>query len=327
MSSIFGMSASGNGCGCTSGKTGEECILAHKIYDQCRMQVCLTPSILGSSKAAETKPLCGEIVQEGDMIVPPSNTASVSAEHLRLKRIFVLSKNPNPFRSGYWDIEVQFLFVYKLVFRTSDNMVIDRIWAQSTYKTKVTLFGSMGTDIVFSTDMFNFGSDCADSDPFVCVEGKAVALSAELKYAAANNCCNNCCGCGGCCNNCGNCCSDCCCEDDASDDPIGVSVTIGLFAIVKVIRFVNLMVRSNGCCMPEECAETNISSENVCDVFDNMEFPMDIFCPPWGGRYQVESAMISDDDDNDCGCREVSDNSCSSCSAPARRRGSSRCGR
>ena len=329
MSSIFGLSGAGNSgnSGCVgSGRAGEECILAHKIYDQCRLQVCLTPSVLGSARAAETRPLCGEVIQEDEIIVPPANASSVTVEHLKLKKIFILSKTPNPFRPGYWDIEVNFLFVYRLVFRTSDNMIIDKIWAQNTYKTKLTLFGSMGTDIVFSTDMFNFGSDVADSDPFVCVEGKAVSLSSELKYCVpCNNCgCGNC-GCGNCggVNGCNNCVNGCCNDDEISPEAIGVSVTIGLFAIVKVIRLVNIMVQSTGCCMPEECPG-NLSSETVCDYFDNMEFPMDIFCPPWGGRYQTASGFDFDDD-CDCDCNGPNVGGASTMPSYTRRRGG--CGR
>ncbi|MBQ4347705.1 MAG: hypothetical protein IJC39_04595, partial [Firmicutes bacterium] len=138
---------SNNNCGSVGGANtnkGRDCIVAMKIYDQCRIQLCLTPTELGPARAAETKNCCGETIHEGDAIVPPANSTSVSIDKLRLKRIFVTNKTQNAFRPGYWDVEVKFMFIYRLVFRTSDNCEICRIWAVSSYKTKITLFGSLG---------------------------------------------------------------------------------------------------------------------------------------------------------------------------------------
>lgn len=56
-----------------------------------------------------------------------------------------------------------------------------------------------------------------------------------------------------------------------------VILSIGVFVIVKVVGFVQLLVQSFGYCPPpRECAE--FSPEDVCDIFDRKPLPR--FFPP-----------------------------------------------
>ena len=230
---------------------------------QCIQQDCLTSDVLGPARAECFTHLGNKTIQEGDIIDPPSNAASVSMENLRVKRVIVADKEPNPFKNGFWDLTLKYVFVYTLVFREADGTIIGRVHANSIYTKKVTLFGSIGTDISISTDLLcHHGSNYAElnSDPFVLVESKAVALGAELVYQ--NRGCN------------------CNCNHHGDDplEPTEVSVTIGLFTIIKLFRLVNLSVLSRGFCIPRECDD--ISPLNPCEFFDSLDFPMDIFAPP-----------------------------------------------
>lgn len=260
--------------------------------------------MLGPSRAACYTTACGETLQAGDIIVPPSNAATVSISDLKISRIGIVSKKPNPFRPGFWDVEIKYVFTYILTFRNGDCGDICCVPANSIYKAKVTLFGSIGGDIVMASDLYD--SDCTTTNmgPYVTVEAKAVALAAELKYP--NNCnnfagcgcntgCGTICGCScdcgcdcdcGCNTNCGcgcdcNCDCDCGCGCGDNCAPIAnsVLVTIGLFAIVKIFRPVNILVESSGYCVPEECAQSS-GSCSPCDFFDSIEFPLNIFSPP-----------------------------------------------
>lgn len=249
--------------------SGEQCIIAYKVYDHCRSQLCLTPAMLGPARAVSNCVICGETLQSGDIIVPPCNASTVSIENLEISKISVCGKEPNPFRTGFWDIEIRYVFTYVLKFRSGECGDICCVTAYSVYKTKVTLFGAVGNDIVSVSDLYDM--DCSTgTGPYVSVEGKAVALAAELKYP---------CGC----------ICDCDCEQDIA--PTSVGVTIGLFAIVKLFRPVDLCVHSSGFCVPEECKEQ--TPDNPCDIFDSIEFPIDIFSPP-----------------GVCGCGCVSKNYC-----------------
>ena len=284
----------GNRCD-NSGFTNE-CIMANRVFDQCRLQLCLTPDVLGPARAAKCTNTCNEVYNEGDIIVPPCNAASVMADNFNLCKILIEKKRPNPFRTGFWDVTVKYIFTYTLIFTSVEGCELCRVCATNTYTTKLTLFGSVCTDVVMASDLYSHNPN--NSGPYVTVEGKAVILSAELKYPV--NSCNTCCGC---CCDCGCGCSGsnnngCSCGnsgvDSATTCPTAVNVTIGLFSVVKLFRPVNIVVPSTGYCIPEECEAVGTAKQSVCDFFDSIEFPFDIFSPP------ANPSSVSDD--STCGC-------------------------
>jgi len=262
----------------------EECIIALKVYDSCRQQDCLTEDEIGPARAAECICIGDEHINEGDVIDPPSNAAAVTIDRLRVNKIIIVDKEPNPFRNGFWDIDIKYVFEYRLTFREADGNPIGSVRANSIFNKKVTLFGSLGSDLVIATDLFKHHSDSTtlDAEPFVLVEAKAVALNAELRYQRRRNV-----G-----------------AEDFSPEPNEVTVTIGLFTIIKIFRIVNLTVESRGFCIPEECEE--ISPLNPCEFFENLDFPMDIFAPPQRPEFLagISGNIPSGHHDKPCGCRE-----------------------
>lgn len=253
---------------------------------QCRQQDCLTEEEIGPARAAECKQICEEHYTEGAVIDPPSHAAAVTIEKLRVKKVFIVNKEPNEFQNGFWDIDLKYVFEYRLTFREADGSIIGTIKANSIFNKKVKLFGSIGTDLVISTDLFaRRGEDSItlDADPFVLVEAKAIALAAELKYQRRRS------------------------EGpvDFSPSPNQVFVTIGLFTIVKLFRIVQLSVESKGFCIPPECEE--ISPLNPCEFFDSLDFPMDIFAPPQKPEFVAGiSGNIPrrESREHDCGCND-----------------------
>jgi len=261
----------------------EECIIAFKVYDQCRQQDCLTEDEIGPARAAECKTIGEEHLTEGAVIDPPANAAAVTIDRLKVKKVIVVEKEPNPFKNGFWDIDLKYVFEYRLTFREADGAPIGTIKANSIFNKKVTLFGSIGTDIVLSTDLFSQvhgDSITLDSDPFILVEAKAVALSAELKYQRR-------CSSG---------------PADFAPSPNEVKVTIGLFTIIKLFRIVQLTVESRGFCIPPECEE--VSPLNPCEFFENLDFPMDIFAPPQKPEFVagISGNIPHGRKDRPCGC-------------------------
>jgi len=238
----------------------EENIIALKIYDSCRQQDCLTPSELGPARAAECIVVGDFTINEGEIIRPPHEAAAVSMDKLRIKKIMIVEKEPNSFRKGFWDIDLKYVFEYRLVFREADGCIIGSVKANSIYNKKVTLFGSEGSDLFLSTDLFHSHNESAailSSEPSVTIEGKAVALEAEIKYGHRGKEFNS---------------------HDSNCRSRQVDVTIGLFSIVKLFRIVDLSVQSKGFSIPSECEE--VSPIDPCEYFDNLSFPMDIFAPP-----------------------------------------------
>jgi len=244
------------------GRLREEPIIAHKIYDSCRQQDCLTVSEIGPARSADTVYIDGEEIREGEILVPPRDAASVVIEDLRLKKIIVVDKKPCPFKNGFWDIDIQYVFEYVLIFRDARGCVILTAKANSIFNKRVALFGSVGTELVMGTDLFKTlkESTTFSAEPFVWVEGKAIALSAEIRYNHSH-------------------------KTDAGRRPKDVAVTIGLFTIIQLFRIVNLKVESRGFYVPREC--TNVDPANPCEFFDALDFPMDIFAPPQRPEFQA----------------------------------------
>ncbi len=265
----------------------EDCIVALKIYDSCRSQDCLGPEILGPARAAETTVLGDEHIYDGEVIDPPSNAATVSIDKLKIKKIMIVSKEESPFKRGYWDLDLKYVFEYRLTFREADGCKIGCVKANSIYNKRVTLFGSCGTESVVATDLLCEGESITlESDPFVIVEGKAVALSAELKYQKRITIC-----------------------EDLPPEPNAVFVTIGLFTIIKLCRLVDLSVETKGICIPEECE--CIDRLSPCEFFDGLDFPIDAFTPPekptfcCGGKEKDEEPCGKHKKKKkDCGCKE-----------------------
>lgn len=264
----------------------EECIIALKVYDSCRQQDCLTSDIIGPARAAKNTVIGDEHIHEGDIIDPPSNAAAVTIEDLVVKKIIIVDKSPNPFKNGYWDVDLKYVFQYRLTFREADGSPINGpVCANSIFNKKVTLFGSVGSDLVIATDLFKHchnDSTTLRAEPFILVEAKAVALAAEIKLQRRFSRC-----------------------EDLAPEPNRVDVTIGLFTIIKLYRLVNLNVQSKGFCIPRECEE--ISPLNPCEFFDNLDFPMDVFAPPQKPEFVAGiSGNIPNEhhrhNNNDCGC-------------------------
>jgi len=232
-------------------KIKEEFIIALKIYDSCRRQNCLTPAELGPARAAESGDLCDEPLREGEIIRPPHNAASVTVDHLRIARIVVVDKRPNPFKNGFWDVDVKFVFAFDVTFRETDGCLIAKTKGTNLFNMKVSLFGSTGSDLVVGTDLFKAFAESAtfEAEPFIWVEAKAVALDAKIHHVYG---------------------------DLPYQDPHGphdphrpphneVLVTLGLFSIIKLFRLVHLGVESRGFGVPEECENSVFPDVSPCE--------------------------------------------------------------
>ena len=226
------------------GKMLVEPIIAHKIYDSCRAQDCL--SIV--AYAAKDVEIDDKHVHVGDVIPVPKGAGSVETDSLKLKKISVASKRPSPFKNGFWDIDVRFEFEYMLTFYDCNREIIFCVHAFSIHKKRYHLFGSVGADMAMTTDFIGFMSGPADGAPFVMANAKAIILKAEFR-------CNH-----------------------RDRKPVDVAVTIGLFSTMKLFRIVGLNVESRGFCIPRECEpECPI---DPCGFFSNLEFPVETFTPP-----------------------------------------------
>lgn len=232
----------GNGGG---GKLKDECIVAHKVYDSCRRQNCLTVNEIGPALVEEDVDIDGTQIAAGTPVIPPSNAVSVTMDTVHVKAITIVDKQPSPFRAGFWDIDIKYDMIYNLSFRDSAGCVTT-VKAMSVFGVKTTMFGSISSEVTIVTDMYKDAiAPVISSAPFVWAEAKCLGLDAKIVQGAYAK---------------------------------EVQVTIGLFCIVKLFRLVHLNVQSKGFCIPKECKEQG--KINPCEYFDHLDFPMDIFAPP-----------------------------------------------
>ena len=246
----------------------DECIIALKVYDQCRQQDCLTPEMLERPFSMECQTITTESGQviatgKGSPINVPSGATDIVVKDFKLYKIET-DRKQDAFRPKYYNVHVKYIFKFKLAFLNSEGCPIilrydtverEFIEAGTTFKKAVLLFGSEGSEITIASNLFQPESHVLEEAPYVLVESKAVLLDSNL-----NGCVNS---------------LGCDCIEGALND---INLTIGLFSIIKLFRLVNLLVESKGFCKPNECAE--VSPLNPCDVFESMDFPFEIFNPP-----------------------------------------------
>jgi len=233
--------------GADNRKIKDECIVAYKVYDSCRRQNCLTHRELGPVRAAAEVIVGDETINEGEVLKPFGGAATVTMDKVKIKRIQVVDKQPSPFRAGFWDVDIKYVFEYRLTFREAGGCVIDHVYATSIFNMKAILFGSVGADLVIGTDLYKGSGETFAAAPFIWVEAKAVGLDAKIHRHHGHG-------------------------------HSEVHVTIGLFSILKLFRLVHLNVQSKGFCIPDECHDQG--DINPCEYFADLDFPMDIFAPP-----------------------------------------------
>lgn len=233
----------------------DECIVAFKVYDQCRQQDCLTPAILGPAIYAGPTgcTLGGEVETNGStLIVPTSATGVVIVPgSVHVSDIVIAGKTPNQLKPGFYNIDLKITISYTLRFTDADGMPILLICgynqspdvpSESIRTKQVTLFGSISSDVTVVSDLMTLNGS-SQIAPFVFAEGKAVGLDAIIKRGTINT----------------------------------VDVTLGVFIIIRLCRTVQLIVESKGFFKPEPF--TNISPD-PSEFFNSLDFPFNVFNPP-----------------------------------------------
>lgn len=267
------------------------CIHTDKVYDSCRDKECL-------------EDLRVYLGREGQELIENALSVKLSSAQV----IYVHSDvEPVPFNSGYYTIDIKFFFKVTLdVF--CGLMKTKRVEGLAVYDKKVVLFGSEGKSKIFRSD---YRYDELDPQrlmttnlPQAVVEVvDPIGLTARIVER----------------NNCGNCCCNqyditsapdfiCRCFGDVFASPETekvLFVTLGLFSIVKLERNVQLLIPVYDFCVPQnECVGT--SSENPCDLFDRIEFPVEEFYPPQKHDFVSNDAGVNTENGNGgcgCGCR------------------------
>lgn len=185
-----------------------------------------------------------------------------------------------PYNSGYYTVNLT--FYYKVIADvTLGGIRPTTIYGLAVFEKRVLLFGGEGNAKIFT----NRGGGCCATKQSICNCNKPKAvvevvdpmvLSAKVQDIC--NCCHCDCDLAGI--------PECilsCFDSDLvlSGEAKRLLITIGQFSIIRLERETQLLIPSFDYCIPtKECPDVGgISAEDACDVFAQVDFPVNAFFP------------------------------------------------
>ncbi len=254
------------------------CIQTDQVYDSCRDKECL-------------EDLRVYLTDSGQQIV--DNAIAIKSRSAEVVWVFA-DVEAVPFQAGYYTVDLSFFFKITLDVYTGASRP-QEVEGLATYNKKVVLFGSEGNAKIFQSiykkDSFDPQLWKKTNMPKAIVEVvDPVVLSAKIMDAETP-------------------CYDaadlssipqCVCRifDEAlvgGDSSKQVYVSLGLFSIIKLERNVQLLIPSYDFCIPDkECVSS--TDDSPCDIFDQLEFPVDEFFPP------MQSCQCPPQNSRPCDC-------------------------
>lgn len=257
------------------------CIDTARVYDSCADKDCLSDLRV--------------------YFTPPAQNVIDGAVNIRCKGCDVLNVFTEveqvPFNRGYFSVDMTFFFVVALDVFSSPNIPPTTVTGLCVFSKKAILYGSEGSVRVFSSDSDDRGhhSQRFTTNPRAKIQ-VARPLCLDARLCRPCDCCNN--------------------ITDAEGIPQSVSdyfggpfgpqstqravrVTIGLFSIVQLERDVQMLIPAYDFCMPEK--ECSCHTEDPCDSFRKIRFPVSEFFPPEAGDLDPGAAAF----DPPCSCSGI----------------------
>jgi hypothetical protein len=263
------------------------CIQVEKVYDACGEKDCIEDA---------------NVIFKGRGI----NHILKKAINVKIRKAEVVDVYADieevPFKRGFYTVDVKFYILVTLDFfvPTCGSTTRARIITRKglvLFDKKLVLFGSEGGVKIFKSHYVENGIDAPirsklqqDNLPISKIEvAEPIALTAKIEEIFEH--CHNIC-------NCREQIPESLIEiiEDEREDfieetdseevserqrPVDrrVVVSLGLFSIVKLVRFVQLLIPAFDFCIPhKDCIAS--TEEKPCDLFDAIDFPFDEFFPP-----------------------------------------------
>ncbi|MBR4286799.1 MAG: hypothetical protein IKT55_03745 [Clostridia bacterium] len=259
------------------------CVDTNRVYDSCADKDCLTDLRVYLTD-------CNQNILESATSVRP-RCAQILNCVIEVERV--------PFNKGCYSVDLTFFVKVTLDALTCPTSPPATIEGLVTFNKKCILYGSDGNVKIFTSSYVSNGNDeqmpVTNSNPKAkvqCVD--PIVLDAKI--------CRIC----DCCNTLGDCC-DCvprniCCCFDGSFGNYGekaIKVTLGVFTIIQLERDVQMLIPAYDFCVPtkECCCDT----EDPCDTFRRISFPIDEFFPPNSNDSNC-GCSCSYTPNNNCGC-------------------------
>lgn len=258
------------------------CIDTSRVYDSCADKDCITD-------------LRVYLTQRGQYVL--DSATSVRCRGARILNCAVEVEKV-PFNRGFYAVDLTFFVKVTLdayTCPTSQPVMFDGL---VTFSKKCILYGSDGNVKIFtshySADAYDDQLPVADSNPRAKVQTvEPVCLDARICRVC--DCCNTVNGfdslpasvCR-------------CFEGEFSDNGSekAVKVTLGVFTIVQLERDVQMLIPAYDFCVPtkECCCDT----EDPCDAFKRIGFPVDEFFPP--NQSELKGSDMPFKGSCGCGC-------------------------
>lgn len=244
------------------------CVDAGRVYDSCSDKDCVEDMRV-------------YFTERDQMVI--DRAASIRARRVEVITTFI-DVEALPFNRGYYSCDLTFFFEVEIEVYAGHGMPCTTVCGVGMFEKKVILYGSEGNVRVFTSEFRDKADDRQDlptrNVPRCTVQvAEPVILSARL-VDACDKCKVDCCCC--CCNIPESICNRYGGGFSDNDDSKAVLVTIGIFTIVQLVRNVQMLVPVYDYCMPsKECCPT---TDNPCDLFRKMCFPVDEFFPPADDR-------------------------------------------
>ena len=257
------------------------CVDTNRVYDSCADKDCLADLRVYLTD-------CGQNILE--------NASSVRAKSAEILNC-VVEVEKVPFNKGCYSVDLTFFVKVSIDAITCPTLPATTIDGLCTFGKKCILYGSDGNVKVFTSNFIPDGTDeqnvMGNTNPTAkvqCVD--PIVLDAKI--------CRVC----DCCNTLGSSCDavpskicrcfegsfNCSCEKT-------VKVTLGIFTIIQLERDVQMLIPAYDFCVPtkECCCDT----EDPCDAFKRINFPIEEFFPP---NMKNDSCAPAFNPQGNCGC-------------------------
>lgn len=265
------------------------CIDTNRVYDSCADKDCL----------ADLRVYFTDMAQE---VV--DNASQVRCRGCEVLNVFTETERV-PFNRGYYTVDITFFFMVTLDAFTTPSASPQTIRGLCVFSKKCILYGSEGKVKVFSSEFAQNESDnqlpTRSTNPRAKVQ-VADPICLDARICRPCDCCDNIAdatnGIPGCIR---------CCFDGQFNYPSNekaVKVTLGLFTIVQLERDVQILIPAYDFCIPNK--ECSCETEDPCDSFRRIRFPVDEFFPP-----NRQSLNCERDDDRLSG---IGNGKCACCS-------------
>ncbi len=257
------------------------CVDTNRVYDSCADKDCLADLRVYLTDCAQN------VIENATSVRPRS------AEILNC----IIEVEKVPFNKGCYSVDLTFFVKVCLDALTCPTAPATTIEGLVTFGKKCILYGSEGNVKIFTSNYIPCSADeqnpVGNTNPTAkvqCVD--PIILDAKI--------CRVC----DCCNTLGDCCDSVprnicrcfegnfCCNCEKA-----VKVTLGIFTIIQLERDVQMLIPAYDFCIPTK--ECSCDTEDPCDAFKKISFPLDEFFPP---NARNDSCATPFNPNGSCGC-------------------------